>query len=185
MRPFRVASGSAFAFDPAKVPCLLRQGPVLALVLGTATIWAPSPSLAAEAMAEVAGPATVALETIVVTLNQAKIIRLPANAQTVIVGNPAIADVTVQKNGILVVTGKSYGMTNVIALDAKGTVLGESQLRVDNANDAIVMVQRGLERQSYTCTPTCEPTVTLGDDAGYFESLRKQIEDRNGLAGGR
>jgi Flp pilus assembly secretin CpaC len=136
-------------------------------------------------MAAAVGPGIAAPETIAVTLNQAKIIRLPANAQTVIVGNPTIADVTVQKNGILVVTGKSYGMTNVIALDATGTVLGESQLRVDNANDAIVMVQRGLERQSYTCTPACEPTVTLGDSAAFFQGLKTQIEDRNGLAGGR
>jgi hypothetical protein len=158
-------------------------GPGLALVLGTAVPLAQAP-LAAEVGSPVE-PAVATPETIIVSLNQAKIIRLPPNAQTVIVGNPSIADVTVQKNGILVVTGKSYGMTNVIALDAKGAVLGESRLRVDNANDAIVMVQRGLERQSYTCTPTCEPTMTLGDGANYFDSLRKQIEDRNGLAGGK
>ena len=137
-------------------------GPGLALALGTAVPFAQA-AFATE-VGSPADPAVATPETIVVSLNQAKIIRLPPNAQTVIVGNPSIADVTVQKNGILVVTGKSYGMTNVIALDAKGALLGESRLRVDNANDAIVMVQRGLERQSYTCTPSCEPTVTLGDD---------------------
>ena len=46
--------------------------------------------------------ASLAAETIVVVLDQAKIVRLPQTAQTVIVGNPGIADVTVQKNGVMI-----------------------------------------------------------------------------------
>src|SRR5215210_5103515 len=61
-----------------------------------------------------------ATDTVVVLLDQAKIVKLAPGAQTIIVGNPGIADVTVQKNGVLIVTGKSYGVTNVIALDAEG-----------------------------------------------------------------
>ena len=55
-------------------------------------------------------------ESVVVLVDQAKVVRLPEKAQTVIVGNPAIADVAVQRNGVMVVTGKSFGVTNLIEL---------------------------------------------------------------------
>jgi Flp pilus assembly secretin CpaC len=63
---------------------------------------------------------------VTVMIDHAKVVKLPEKTQTVIVGNPIIADVTVQRNGILVVTGKSYGVTNLIALDAGGALLTES-----------------------------------------------------------
>ena len=53
-----------------------------------------------------------------VMIDHARVVKLPERTQTVIVGNPSIADVTVQRNGIMVVTGKSYGVTNLIALEA-------------------------------------------------------------------
>lgn len=64
-------------------------------------------------------------EAVQVVVDHAKVLRLPDKAQTVIVGNPAIADVTVQRNGVMVITGKSYGVTNLIALDATGALLAE------------------------------------------------------------
>ena len=58
-----------------------------------------------------------------VMIDHARVVKLPERTQTVIVGNPIIADVTVQRNGIMVVTGKSYGVTNLIALDGAGALL--------------------------------------------------------------
>jgi Flp pilus assembly secretin CpaC len=37
-------------------------------------------------------------------------------AAEVIIGNPTIADVSVQGGNLLVVTGKSFGVTNIISL---------------------------------------------------------------------
>lgn len=121
-------------------------------------------------------------ETVLVTVDQAKVVRLPERAQTVIVGNPGIADVAVQKNGVMVVTGKSFGVTNLIALDAGGTLLAESLVRVRSDSDSILTVQRGLERESYSCTPTCQPTVQLGDANRYFGEVGGQTTSRNALA---
>lgn len=123
-------------------------------------------------------------ETVMVMVDHAKVVRLPEKAQTVIVGNPAIADVSVQKNGVMVVTGKSFGVTNLIALDGTGTLLAESLVRVGAASDSLVTVQRGLERESYSCTPTCQPAVQLGDSQKYFGDTRSQISARNALATG-
>lgn len=121
-------------------------------------------------------------EAVIVKVDHAKIVRLPAKAQTVIVGNPAIADVSVQRNGVMIVTGKSYGVTNLIALDAAGTLLAESQLSVGAADEAVVTVQRGMERESYSCTPQCQPSMQIGDAQDYFGKTLGQAQARNNAA---
>lgn len=120
-----------------------------------------------------------------ITVDRAKVIRLPERTQTVVVGNPSIADLAIQKNGIVVVTGKSYGVTNLIALDGEGNMLAESTVSVGAPTEAIVVVQRGLERQSYSCTPSCQPSILLGDANGYFNENRGQAEQRNQFATSR
>ncbi|MBV8662998.1 MAG: pilus assembly protein N-terminal domain-containing protein [Hyphomicrobiales bacterium] len=119
-----------------------------------------------------------------ITLDQAKVAKLPAGATTLVVGNPAIADVTMLKSGVgMVVTGKSYGETNLIALDAQGNIIDEKQIDVEPTRSVLV-VQRGAERVSYWCNPTCMPTVQLGDDNKAFSEASGQIGARNSLAQG-
>lgn len=131
-----------------------------------------------------AAPQTHANDTVVVLVDHAKVVRLPEKAQTVIVGNPGIADVAVQKNGVMVVTGKSFGVTNLIALDANGALLAESLVRVGAASESVLTVQRGLERESYSCTPQCQPSLQLGDATRYFGETNGQVGARNALASG-
>jgi Pilus formation protein N terminal region len=121
-------------------------------------------------------------EPVSVMIDHAKVLRLPERTQTVIVGNPIIADVSVQKNGILVLTGKSYGRTNLIALDNGGTLIAESMISVQAPSDAVVTVQRGLDRESYSCTPSCQPSLLLGDANKYFSEVGGQAGQRNSLA---
>src|SRR6476620_1265065 len=71
-------------------------------------------------VAALAEPAPAAIG---VNIDQARLIRLPARVATLVVGNPLIADVTLQSGGVVVVTGKSYGGTNLIAMDRAGEVL--------------------------------------------------------------
>lgn len=120
-----------------------------------------------------------------IMVDRAKVIRLPERTQTVVVGNPAIADLSIQKNGVVVVTGKSYGVTNLIALDSGGNMLAESIVSVSAPSDKILTVQRGLERQSYSCTPACQPSVLLGDANTYFSENRGQADSRNQFATSR
>ncbi|MFO7307288.1 MAG: pilus assembly protein N-terminal domain-containing protein [Pseudomonadota bacterium] len=130
-------------------------------------------------------PALTKGETVTVAADQARLVRLPAGAQTVIVGNPAIADVSLQRNGILVVTGKSFGTTNLIALDASGNVLAESLIQVEEPASTVVTVLRGTARESLSCTPNCQPMLTLGDDMTYFTERADQMKQRNQLATGQ
>ncbi|TXM66951.1 pilus assembly protein [Methylobacterium sp. WL69] len=142
--------------------------------------------LAAFVLGGTAVPATAqeASTIVAVTVDNAKVIRLPETTQTVIVGNPIIADVALQKNGVLILTGKSFGSTNLIALDRGGNMLAESTIRVQAPQAAVVTVQRGLDRESYSCTPNCQPSVQLGDSSRYFGEVSGQAESRRAMAVG-
>jgi Flp pilus assembly secretin CpaC len=155
-----------------------RSAWTIAALAGAATALA----LAAGPTQAQAAPATGTVESVIVKVDHAKVVRLPEKAQTVIVGNPAIADVAVQKNGVMIVTGKSFGVTNLIALDAAGTLLAESLVRVGADSDSVLTVQRGLERESYSCTPVCQPAAQLGDAQKYFGEVGSQASTRNGAA---
>jgi hypothetical protein len=100
----------------------------------------------------------------------------------VVVGNPFIAEVTPQKNGVLILTGKSFGSTNLIALDSAGGLVAETMIRVEASREATITVQRGMDRESLSCTPNCQPSAQLGDAAKYFDPTSGQADKRRALA---
>jgi Flp pilus assembly secretin CpaC len=123
-------------------------------------------------------------ETLVVTIDQARVVKVPPATETLIVGNAAIADLTLLKPGAtMIVTGKGFGETNFIALDHAGTALARSLIRVVGSRSDL-LVQRGLDRQSYSCSPQCLPTARLGDDVKYFGEVSGQVKDHNAQATG-
>src|SRR5436853_5591146 len=123
-------------------------------------------------------------DRIAVYVDQAKLVKLPAKVSTIVVGNPLIADVTLQSGGIIVVTGKGYGATNFIAMDRNGEVLVDRQIQVEGPTDQLVTVYRGVERESYSCMPTCQRRITLGDGENYFKSAMDQAGSLNSQATG-
>ncbi len=131
-----------------------------------------------------APPARAETDLIAVTLDQAKIAKLPPGATTLIIGNPMIADVTMLKNNnSMVITGKGFGQTNLIAIDAEGSIIEEKQVQVLPARTVLVL-QNGNSRISYACNPQCMPSVQLGDDDKSFAEAGGQIATRNGYAAG-
>jgi Flp pilus assembly secretin CpaC len=65
-----------------------------------------------------------------VIMDQAKLVKLPDKVATIVVGNPMIADVSLQPGGMMVITGKGYGVTNLVVLDRVGTVLMQKTIEV-------------------------------------------------------
>lgn len=126
-------------------------------------------------------PAHASDIVIEVTLDKAKVLRMPPKAETIVVGNPGIADVTTLKNGLVVVTGKGFGETNIIFLDGAGGAIQEAGVRV-MASTSLMVVQRGAARESYACQPRCQPTVSLGDSLSYLTDTSGQITARNAVA---
>lgn len=121
-------------------------------------------------------------DAVAIVVDQAKVIKLPEKVATIVVGNPLIADVNLQPGGMVVVTGKGYGSTNMIAMDRAGAVLANRSIQVEGPMDNMVTVYRGLERESYSCTPTCERRVTLGDGRTYFDTTLGQTNILNNQA---
>jgi Flp pilus assembly secretin CpaC len=129
-------------------------------------------------------PATAGGEPIIVFLDQARIIKLPDRATTVVVGNPLIADLSIEPNGIAIVTGKGFGATNFIIMDKSGTVLMEKAVEVKTPLEKTVVVYRGVNQETYSCTPICDRRITLGDFPDYFDKTISQTVTRNSQAVG-
>ncbi|MBK3662443.1 pilus assembly protein N-terminal domain-containing protein [Bradyrhizobium diazoefficiens] len=151
----------------------LRRHARVCLVAAAAVLASPS-----------IGLAEPTVDTIAVNVDQAKLVRLPGKVATIVVGNPMIADVTLQPGGMIVVTGKGYGATNFIALDRGGEILVDRQIQVEGPSDRLVTVYRGVERESYSCMPLCQRRVTLGDSEGYFNATMGQAGSLSSNASG-
>jgi Flp pilus assembly secretin CpaC len=115
---------------------------------------------------------------IFVELDQATLFKLPDRAATVVIGNPLIADVSIESGGIAVATAKGFGITNVVVLDRSGVVLMERALAVTAPRDHVVFVYRGASRTTYSCTPDCSARVTLGDDPDVFDKVLGETVSR-------
>jgi hypothetical protein len=138
-------------------------------------------ALAGTLLAAVTGAAHAA--TFTVNVDQAQIMKLPDKVATIVIGNPLIADATLQTGGILVITGKGYGSTNLLALDRAGKVVMDTTVEVVGAPGAnLVVVYKGVARESYSCTPECAPRITLGDDSKFFGDTIAQSGSRTGQA---
>jgi Flp pilus assembly secretin CpaC len=120
------------------------------------------------------GGVAAATESIDVIVDQATVLKLPDRVATLVVGNPLIADVSLQPGSTMVVTGKSYGATNVMAIDRSGNVLINRTIQVDGPTDKLVTVFRGVNRETYSCTPVCQKRITLGDGPDYFKGTLDQ-----------
>jgi hypothetical protein len=120
-------------------------------------------------------------DTVTVNLDEARVMKLPERVATIVIGNPLIADAALQSGGILVITGKGFGATNLLALDRSGRVVMDKTIQVlgPGSND-IVVVYKGMARETYSCAPDCERRITLGDDKDYFTAILKQSGDRLG-----
>lgn len=107
-----------------------------------------------------------------VELNKTQILRLPASAGAVIIGNPSIADVSVHAADTLFVVGRGYGETNLIILDRQGQTLMDADIQVSQSvsSQSVRVFNRG-NRQSYNCAPTCQPSPVLGDSPDFIDDF--------------
>jgi Flp pilus assembly secretin CpaC len=124
----------------------------------------------------------VQAQDLIVKYDQAAIVRLPRPAAEIIIGNPSIADVTIQSGTSLVITGKSFGVTNIIALDAMGQIIRDHRLMVRLDDERTVSLMKGTAKESYACTPNCQPTLTIGDDTAYFKKVQDSVRTKAATA---
>jgi len=123
-------------------------------------------------------------DTVIVTVDRAKIFRIAKPARTVIIGNPSIVDATVEDERTLILTGKSFGVTNIIILDETGNPIVDRTVVVRGHEANTVRIYRRSSRETFACAPVCEPTLTIGDNQKSFAYANQQIKARNSLSQG-
>jgi Flp pilus assembly secretin CpaC len=116
---------------------------------------------AAAAVALLAAPAgATAQSRLSVEIDQAQRVQLSGPAGSVIVGNPQIADVTVVDANTLYITGKGYGVTEVVAVDPIGRTVFQSQVVVTaGEGSGRVRVWRGAQATEMACASSCSPSL--------------------------
>lgn len=103
-----------------------------------------------------------------ILMNQAKILKLSRPADTIIIGNPQIADASVQDSSTIILTGKGFGVTNLVVIDSNGMPLLDEQVIVSRGTANSVRVYRRSTVQTLSCTPYCE---------GAFRTDAEQASD--------
>ena len=127
-------------------------------------------------------PVMAASQDVTVLIDQATLVRLERPAAELVVGNPSIADVAVQSGKVLVITGKSFGETNLIVMDASGNVVVDRRLVVQEPDIGYVTFYKGSERFTLHCAPNCETPLVIGDSPKYFEGLAKEIKSKQSIS---
>lgn len=135
-------------------------------------------------VAAFASPALADGAPVSVKVNMARILRINAPAATVIIGNPGIADVTIQDPQTLVLTGKSYGQTNLIVLDSMGNPIADTLVEVVQDLANVVTVYMGDKRGSMSCAPVCQSIIMLGDDSNFTAAAVASSSTVSSIAAG-
>jgi hypothetical protein len=63
-------------------------------------------------------------------------------------------------------------------------VLVDRLIQVEGPTDQLITVYRGVDRESYSCMPTCQRRITLGDGDNFFKSAMDQAGNLNNQATG-
>ena len=114
----------------------------LAVALSTLLLAAAAPAIAAG---------------IAVPLDGAVRLGLRGAAADVVVGNPAVADVTVVDERTVVVVGKAHGTTGLMVFDGARRLLWDGSVTVTSPSGRIT-VYRGGDAHQYACLARCERT---------------------------
>ncbi len=106
----------------------------------------------------IATPALAAPRTSV-AIDHTTRINLRGTAASVIVGNPAVADVTVVDERTLFLSGRGYGVTEVVVLDPLGRTLWQGEVVVTAPTEGAVSVYRGSQVTEMACAGTCSASI--------------------------
>lgn len=118
------------------------------------------------------------------TLDQVRPYELERPAGEIVVGNPGIADITVQDKTRLLLFGKAPGVTNLYIFDEEGKAIDNLIVRVNASSAGMLTLNRGSERTTYACTDNCNATQTVGDGQDTFSGVSQQVQMKQQQAKG-
>jgi Flp pilus assembly secretin CpaC len=117
-----------------------------------------------------------------VPLDEVRVLSFAKPVATLFVGNPAVADVTIIDNRHAFVQGKSFGATNIVALDAAGRQIANQHIVVAGSGAAVVTLQKGANQTTYACAASrCQPSPAPGDGRDSYDAASDQIAKHQAL----
>jgi len=95
-----------------------------------------------------------------VEINKTKQLNVRGKVDSVIVGNPNVADISVHpttKENLLFVTGRGFGSTNLLIFDETGKQIYSGDIVVAENAATSVSISRAGQTNTYDCVPRCRP----------------------------
>ena len=119
------------------------------------------------------------------SMDQVRLISLKIPFKTVSIGNSLIADATMVDENHIMIFGKEFGTTNLIAVDDEGNVVAQEQITVTTQTGRMVTLQRGPNWSTLTCNAErCDVRPTPGDDPERFQQQSGEISVRESQSQG-
>ncbi len=141
---------------------ILMSKPLLAACLLAATFLSSSMAQAAN---------------VAVPMDEVRIVTFKEPVSSVYVGNPTIADVTTIDSRRVFLLGKTFGQTNMIALNREGRPIANDQITVYGRRGGSVTLNKGTQQYSYSCTAAhCAPAPVPGDVAEFHKGAQEQVQ---------
>lgn len=111
-----------------------------------------------------------------IPMDEVRLVAFSQPVQTVYVGNPLIADVTMIDARHAFLLGKAFGATNIIALNSDGKQVVNDSVSVFGHTGNLVILHRGAAQATYACAGSrCEISPMPGDDKDFYSSRMEQL----------
>jgi hypothetical protein len=140
--------------------------------------------LAALAMSLALAPAAMASDPFTVKVDQTVTLKIGGAANSVVIGNATVADVSVHDARTLLITGKAFGATNLTVLDRGGNTIYTNQIVVGGEVDSGLTIVRGQGTYSYSCVDKCRSTPMVGDAPEHFNGVMSTVTGKLATAKG-
>ncbi len=120
---------------------------------------------------------------LIVEMDQSQPMLLTGDVGSIIVGNPSIADVSLNGRQIIL-HGHSFGETNLVIFDTNGHKLVDFDVTVSHntSNQLSLFVGSSAspaQRYSYSCAPSCEVNMMVGDNADWMGKVVGSNRQKN------
>jgi hypothetical protein len=120
-----------------------------------------------------------------VSVDQTVAVKLASPANSVVIGNATVADVTVHDASTILITGKAFGTTNLVVLDRAGKEIWANTLAVSLNDDSELTIVRAGGTNTYSCIDKCRPTPMVGDQPEYFSQVMTTVTGKASTAKGQ
>lgn len=117
-----------------------------------------------------------------VTLDFAEVMKIDRAASTVVIGNSGMIDANLSGPGLVVLTGKASGVTNMILVNENGERIKEYLIEVVPSRRKLTTVHQGDKLQTYQCGKSCVPVLAVGDSQEHFSTTKGQMDNHSSFS---